>query len=186
VTREGLTSGIEDDRMTSSADGRDQTWWPAVGTLVFVLAVPGTVVGIVPFLLSRWELAPPLLGRPFVRWLGVLLMVGAAPIFLDFVIRFAREGRGTPAPIAPTRHLVVGGSFRYVRNPGYIAVVSLLVGQGLLFGSPALLLYATIVAVLFHLFVLVYEEPTLRRQFGAEYDAYCRAVPRWLPRRPPR
>ena len=170
--------------MTSSPERADPKWWPAIGTLVFVLTVPGTVVGIVPFLLSRWALAPPLLGWQLLRWLGVVLILCAAPIFLDFVIRFAREGRGTPAPIAPTRHLVVGGSFRYVRNPGYISVVSLLVGQGLLFGSPAILLYATVVAVLFHLFVRVYEEPTLRRQFGAEYEAYCRDVPRWIPRRP--
>jgi protein-S-isoprenylcysteine O-methyltransferase Ste14 len=172
--------------MAPSPGGTESTWGPAIGTLMFVLIVPGTVVGIVPFLLSRWVLAPPFFGWPWLRGLGIVLIVGAAPIFLDFVTRFAREGRGTPAPIAPTRHLVVGGSFRYVRNPGYIAVVSLLVGQGLLFGSAALVLYATIVALAFHLFVLGYEEPTLRRQFGAQYDDYCRAVPRWIPRLPPR
>jgi protein-S-isoprenylcysteine O-methyltransferase Ste14 len=161
-------------------------WWPAIGTLVFVLTVPGTVVGIVPFLLSRWVLAPPLLGSGVTRWLGVVLIVCAAPVFLDFVIRFAREGRGTPAPIAPTRYLVVGGSFQYVRNPGYIAVVSLLVGQGLLFGSVEILFYATIIALMFHAFVLAYEEPTLRGQFGVAYDVYCREVPRWIPRLRPR
>jgi protein-S-isoprenylcysteine O-methyltransferase Ste14 len=104
------------------------------------------------------------------------------PVFFDFVLRFVREGRGTPAPVAPTVQLVVGGTFRYVRNPGYVAVVSLLVGQALLFGSGAVLLYALAVAVAFHAFVILYEEPTLRRQFGAEYEAYCRKVPRWLPR----
>jgi len=168
--------------MAPSPGGRDPTWGPAIGTLVFVLVVPGTVVGIVPFLLSRWVVALPFFGWELLRWLGVGLIAGAAPIFLDFVVRFAREGRGTPAPIAPTRHLVVHGSFRYVRNPGYIAVVSLLVGQGLLFGSAAIILYASLVALVFDLFVLAYEEPTLRRQFGKEYEDYCRAVPRWIPR----
>ena len=174
--------------MSRSTRNREPLWWPAIGTIVFVLAVPGTVVGYVPFLLSHWTIGPPLFGWPFMRWLGVGLGTGlilaAAPIFIDFVTRFALEGRGTPAPIAPTRHLVVGGGFRYVRNPGYIAVVSLLVGQGLLFGSAGIMLYAAIVALVFHLFVLMYEEPTLRRQFGAAYEAYCREVPRWVPRFP--
>ena len=91
------------------------------------------------------------------------------------------EGRGTPAPIAPTEHLVVGGPFRWVRNPGYLSVVALLVGQALLFASPAFSVYAAVVALGFHLFVVLYEEPTLRRQFGADYETYCRAVPRWVP-----
>jgi protein-S-isoprenylcysteine O-methyltransferase Ste14 len=140
----------------------------------------------VPFLFTHWVLAPPFFDWPWMRWLGVVLILGAAPVFLDFAMRFAREGRGTPAPIAPTRRLVVGGSFRYVRNPGYISVVSLLVGQGLLFGSNGVVLYATVVALGFHVFVVAYEEPTLRRQFGADYDAYCRDVRRWLPRLTPR
>ncbi len=169
--------------MTPSTRNDEPLWWPAIGTIVFVIVVPGTVVGYGPFLLSHWQMEPPFFGWPVMRWLGVLLVVCAAPIFVDFVMRFAGEGRGTPAPIAPTRHLVVGGCFRYVRNPGYISVVSLLVGQGLLFGSASIVLYAVIVAFVFHLFVRLYEEPTLRRQFGAEYAAYCRAVPRWIPRR---
>ena len=161
--------------------------WPTMGTVLFVLTVPGTVVVYVPYALCRWAFAAPLLGIAAGRWLGVALIIGALPIFFDFIVRFVHEGEGTPAPIAPTLHLVVGGTFRYVRNPGYIAVVSLLVGQALLFGSRAVLLYAVAVATAFHVFVLMYEEPTLRRQFGPEYEAYCRAVPRWLPRlRPPR
>ena len=156
--------------------------WPTIGTVLFVLTVPGTVVVLVPYALCRWTFQKPLFSIESGRWLGVVLIVCALPIFFDFVLRFVREGEGTPAPVAPTRHLVVGGTFRYVRNPGYIAVVSLLVGQALLFGSAAVLLYALIVAVTFHTFVVLYEEPTLRRQFGAAYEAYCRDVPRWLPR----
>ena len=86
------------------------------------------------------------------------------------------------APIAPTERLVVGGPFRWVRNPGYISVIALLLGQALVFGSSVLLAYAAVIALGFHLFVVFYEEPTLRRQFGAEYETYCRAVRRWIPR----
>lgn len=160
--------------------------WPTIGTVLFVVSVPGTVVVYVPYLLSRWTVGPPFFGVAITRWVGLALIVCGLPIFCDFVLRFVREGRGTPAPIAPTQHLVMGGSFRYVRNPGYVAVVSLLAGQALLLGSTVVLLYAFAVALAFHCFVVLYEEPTLRRQFGAEYEAYCRAVPRWLPRRPPR
>jgi protein-S-isoprenylcysteine O-methyltransferase Ste14 len=93
------------------------------------------------------------------------------------------EGRGTPAPVAPTERLVVGGSFRWVRNPGYIAVLGLVVGEGFL-AHTSVLVYAASLAVAFHLFVLLYEEPTRRGQFGTEYEQYCRRVPRWIPRRP--
>jgi protein-S-isoprenylcysteine O-methyltransferase Ste14 len=168
--------------MSTASNGEPRSlWWPAIGTIAFVLTVPGTVVVYVPLLLTRWQIAAPFFGASGVRWLGVVLIVCALPVFCDFVVRFVREGRGTPAPIAPTQHLVVHGTFRYVRNPGYVAVVSLLLGQALFFGSTAVLLYALGVALAFHTFVLLYEEPTLRRQFGAEYEAYCRAVPRWLP-----
>jgi protein-S-isoprenylcysteine O-methyltransferase Ste14 len=150
----------------------------ALGTIVFTLVVPGAVVGIVPYLLSGWRLAP----NAWLRALGVLLILAALPLFASFLLRFVREGLGTPAPIAPTRRLVVGGPFRWVRNPGYVAVVALVVGQGLLFASGSLLVYAALLALGFHLFVVGYEEPTLRRRFGAEYDEYCRRVPRWWPR----
>ncbi len=153
-----------------------------VGTIVFTICVPGTAVVLVPFLLSGWVVQPPLLGTTATRWVGLVLLVVAAPLFFDFVTRFVREGHGTPAPIAPTEHLVVGGPFQRTRNPGYVSVVAMILGQGLLLGSRPVLIYAAAIAVAFHLFVLLYEEPTLRRQFGAEYDDYCRRVPRWVPR----
>jgi protein-S-isoprenylcysteine O-methyltransferase Ste14 len=152
------------------------------GTIAFTLVVPGTAIVLIPYLLTGWQLRPPLLGIEATRTFGVALMVLAAPLFFRFLSGFVREGHGTPAPIAPTEHLVVGGPFRWIRNPGYVAVVSLVVGQALLFGSGAVLAYAAFLAVAFHLFVVFYEEPTLRRQFGAEYEAYCREVPRWIPR----
>jgi protein-S-isoprenylcysteine O-methyltransferase Ste14 len=99
--------------------------------------------------------------------------------------RFVLEGVGTPAPVAPTEHLVVGGLYRYVRNPMYIAVAVTIAGQALILGRPALLLYAVLFGAIVYSFVRFYEEPTLRRTFGPDYDAYRRAVPGWRPRRRP-
>jgi protein-S-isoprenylcysteine O-methyltransferase Ste14 len=152
------------------------------GTIAFTLAVPGTVIVLIPYVLTGWRPRPPLLAIDVTRWLGVALMMLATPLFFRFLWGFVREGEGTPAPLAPTARLVVGGPFQWVRNPGYVAVVSLVVGQALLLGSRTVLAYAALLAIAFHLFVVLYEEPTLRRQFGAEYEAYCNAVPRWLPR----
>ena len=153
-----------------------------LGTVVFTIVVPGSVVGLVPYLISRWELRPPLLGLGPTRWLGFAIFVIAIPPFADFLARFVREGHGTPAPIAPTRQLVVGGVYRYVRNPAYVAVIAMLVGQALFFGNLAVLEYAFVVAIGFHLFVILYEEPTLKRTFGSDYQVYCKEVPRWIPR----
>jgi protein-S-isoprenylcysteine O-methyltransferase Ste14 len=154
------------------------------GTIVFVALLPATVVVLVPYWLSGWRLGPPFLGTGATRSTGVLLIAGALPLFVSFLGRFVFEGRGTPAPIAPTERLVIGGPFRWTRNPGYVAVVAMLVGQGLLLASPAVLVYAALIALAFHAFVLLYEEPTLRRTYGADYDAYCRRVPRWIPHWP--
>ncbi len=153
-----------------------------VGTILFTALVPGSVVLLVPYLLSGWRFAPPILGLSVTRWLGAGLFLIAVPFFGDFLARFVREGRGTPAPIAPPERLVTGGVFRYVRNPGYVSAIAMLTGQGLFFGSVRILIYAVLVGVGFHLFVVDYEEPTLRARFGAEYEEYCRRVPRWIPR----
>jgi protein-S-isoprenylcysteine O-methyltransferase Ste14 len=117
-----------------------------------------------------------------VRALGVLLMLAGLAMLVSVFARFAREGAGTPSPAAPTERLIVGGAYRHVRNPMYLAVVSAIVGQALLLGQPVLLAYAALVAFLVVSFVRLYEEPVLRRQFGEEYEAYRRAVPGWVPR----
>lgn len=96
----------------------------AVGTIVFVLLVPGTALVLVPSLLTGWRLAPPLLGWSGTRWLGAALLVLALPMWVMFNLRFVVEGRGTPAPIVPPERLVVGGLFRWVRNPGYAAGIT--------------------------------------------------------------
>ena len=155
---------------------------PTLGTLVFLFIAPLTVGAYVPWLLSRWIVGPPLLGWAGLRWVGVVLVLLGLPVLLESFFRFAWVGRGTPAPPYPTERLVVSGFYRYVRNPMYIAVVSIVFGQGLLFGRADILIYAACVAPLFHAFVMLYEEPTLRGRYGAEYEDYCRAVRRWLPR----
>ena len=99
-------------------------------------------------------------------------------------MRFVRQGRGTPAPVAPPERLIANGLYRYVRNPMYIGVLAMIFGQALFLGSRGILLYGLGMALAFHLFVVLYEEPTLRWQFGAEYETYCQRVPRWLPRWP--
>jgi protein-S-isoprenylcysteine O-methyltransferase Ste14 len=151
----------------------------ALGSAVFFALAPGVVVGLVPWWLTRWEPRP--MPMP-VRVLGGLLLVVALPVLVSAFVRFVRDGLGTPAPVAPTERLVVTGAYRYVRNPMYMAVLSAIVGQGLLLGQPVLLGYAGVVAVLVASFVRLYEEPVLRRQFGEQYEAYRRAVPGWFPR----
>ena len=118
------------------------------------------------------------------RALGVLLLAGSIALVHAFA-RFVVEGAGTPAPVAPTERLVVGGLYRHVRNPMYVAVAAVIVGQALLLGRPVLLAYAAAFGVAVWAFVRWYEEPTLERRFGAEYEAYRRAVPGWRPRRRP-
>jgi protein-S-isoprenylcysteine O-methyltransferase Ste14 len=156
------------------------------GSAIFLTVAPGIVAGWIPWWISRWRLEPPLFGVGFFRPLGVrplgaiLIALGVIGL-LDSFARFALQGLGTPAPVFPTRHLVITGLYRYVRNPMYIAVVSAILGQGLLFGNLTLLTYGGLVWLLFHFFVLAYEEPTLRTSFGSEYEAYRAGVPRWIP-----
>ncbi len=152
------------------------------GSIVFFIVAPCVVAGYVPWLLCHWQMSPPWLAFPPFRWLGVLLVLTGVPVLLDSFARFALLGIGTPAPVAPTEHLVVSGLYRYVRNPMYVAVLLVIVGQGLLFGNARVLEYAALVWIAFFVFVVVYEEPTLRKSFGPEYTEFCANVPRWIPR----
>lgn len=153
-----------------------------VGSAVFLVIAPGFVAGLAPFWISGWRLEAPFFGMPIFRVAGgALLALGIAGL-LDSFVRFAVQGLGTPAPVFPTRHLVVTGLYRHVRNPMYVAVVSAILGQALILGNVTLLAYGGIVWLSFHLFVLLYEEPTLRASFGAEYEHFCSQVPRWIPR----
>jgi protein-S-isoprenylcysteine O-methyltransferase Ste14 len=157
----------------------------AAGTTLFLVLAPGIVAGVVPWLLTGWKVE-----EPFPYWLplrivGLVLLAAGVTAVLHSFARFVTEGIGTPAPVAPTENLVVGGLYRYVRNPMYLAVGATIVGQALLLGQPILLLYAAGFFLVVGAFVHWYEEPTLRRQFGKHYEAYRRAVPGWWPRRTP-
>ena len=145
--------------------------------LLFTVLVPGTVAVWAPLRLA---------GDRTPAWgPAALLLLGlGAGLYAWCVFNFARHGRGTPAPIDAPRRLVVGGPYRVIRNPMYVAVLSVIAGQVALFRAPALLAYGAAVAGCFALFVILYEEPHLRRTFGAEYEAYAARVGRWLPHRP--
>jgi protein-S-isoprenylcysteine O-methyltransferase Ste14 len=154
----------------------------AIGTTMFFLLAPGFVAGVLPWSLTHWRVATPLPGWAAARVGGaVLLLAGVLELIRAFA-RFVAEGRGTPAPIAPPERLVVGGLYRHVRNPMYLAVAATIVGQALLLGQVGLLLYAALFGLVVDTFVRAYEEPALARRFGADYEAYHRAVPRWRPR----
>jgi protein-S-isoprenylcysteine O-methyltransferase Ste14 len=157
--------------------------WPAVaGSLFFLVVVPGTVAGAVPFWLSRWHVHPPFLGLAMLRAVGGALVLAGLASLVESVLRFGFVGLGTPAPIAPPTRLVVSGQYRHVRNPMYVAVVGIVLGQALLLGSSVLLRYAAVLSSLFFAFVLLYEEPALRARFGSSYDEYRQHVRRWWPR----
>ena len=156
----------------------------ALGSLLFLAVAPGVVAGLVPWWLTGWDSPDPV--PPLVVAAGAVLVAAGGAVLLHAFARFVAEGLGTPAPVAPTERLVVGGLYRYVRNPMYLAVAATIVGQALILGRPGLLLYALAFGAAVAAFVRFYEEPTLARRFDADYDAYRRAVPAWWPRRPDR
>ena len=159
----------------------------AAGSLVHFLLQPGVVAGLIPWWLTGWRVrhpAPSWAWAPL-RVAGLALLAAGAVVLIRAFVRFVVEGLGTPAPIAPTRQLVVGGPYRHVRNPMYLAVTAVIVGQALALGQLGLLLYAAAVGGAMAGFAHGYEEPALHRQFGAQYEAYRRAVPAWRPRRHP-
>jgi protein-S-isoprenylcysteine O-methyltransferase Ste14 len=158
---------------------------PLLGSLLFFVVAPGTVAGWIPFRLSGWRMRPSVLTVPGLRAVGAVLIVAGVASLVDSFLRFALVGRGTPAPVAPTKRLVVSGQYRCVRNPMYVAVVAIICGQGLLLGSTHLLLYGAAVWLVTHTFVLLYEEPKLESLFGDSYEAYRRNVRRWWPRTRP-
>lgn len=155
----------------------------ALGSALFFLVGPVLEAGVGPFVLTGFSTGSGLPSALRVPG-GALVAAGLAVIVWSFV-RFVREGRGTPAPVAPPDRLVVGGAYRWVRNPMYVATAAVIVGEGLLLRRPILLAAAAVYVVALALLVRVHEEPLLRRRFGASYDEYRRTVPGWFPR-PPR
>lgn len=153
-----------------------------IGSALFFVVVPCVLAGLIPWWMTRWEFRSPFLGVELTRVIGIVLILAGGPGLVDSFARFALQGLGTPAPIAPTRHLVVTGLYRYVRNPMYVAVVAVILGQAILFGDLRLAIYGALFWLVCHLFVAAYEEPTLKRTFGAEYETFRANVPRWIPR----
>jgi protein-S-isoprenylcysteine O-methyltransferase Ste14 len=152
-------------------------------TLLFTVLVPGTVVGLVPHWIRSATGAAP--AGPLLQALALLLAAAGLAIYLWCALDFARAA-GTPAPIDPPKELVARGLYRYSRNPMYVGVLSLIAAQALFFASAGTLLYVAVLFFAFHSFVVVYEEPTLERSFGAAYQRYRASVPRWIPKRPGR
>jgi protein-S-isoprenylcysteine O-methyltransferase Ste14 len=153
-----------------------------LGSALFLVLAPGTIAGLIPWLIVRW---PAPIANPALATLAGLILALGVMLLVDCFTRFAVQGRGTPAPVAPPQRLIVTGAYRRVRNPMYVAVVSLILGQAALFGSLPVLVYGLVMWAGFHAFVLGYEEPTLRRQFPQDYAAFTAAVPRWIPRLTP-
>jgi len=155
-------------------------WRAVLKTLVFTLVVPGTVTYVVP----RWLLGSRSLLDlpPGARPIGLMVLLAGTAIYFWCAWDFAAAGRGTPAPTDPPKELVARGLYRYVRNPMYVGISAILLGEALFWRSRALLKYTVAVFGLFFLFIVVYEEPTLQQKFGETYERYRRDVPRWIPR----
>ena len=153
----------------------------ALGSVVFFVAAPGTMAGLVPWLITGWH-------DPAQAWAvavgGALVLAGTAVVVAAFV-QFVVEGRGTPAPVAPTSELVVGGLYRWVRNPMYVGVATAIAGQAVVFGSVGVAAWLVLFVVAVTAFVLVYEEPTLHATYGSSYETYTAHVHRWVPRTRP-
>ena len=153
----------------------------AWGSVLFFMVAPAVVAVVVPWSITRYT---GLVETP-VAVLGLAVVALGLAVLLACFVQFVREGRGTPAPIAPTEKLVVGGLYRWVRNPMYLAVGAMILGQAVMFASIGVLIWFAVFAVAVVSFVAVYEQPTLRSSYGPAYDAYCRAVPAWWPRLTP-
>jgi protein-S-isoprenylcysteine O-methyltransferase Ste14 len=156
-----------------------------LGSAVFFLVAPCTLAGLVPWWITDWQLRPPFLNLALTRGIGVIMILAGVPGLVDAFARFALQGLGTPAPIAPPRNLVVTGLYRYVRNPIYVALVAIILGQAMLMGDWRLVVYGALLWLFFHVWVVAIEEPTLEQTFGEKYEAFRAAVPRWIPRMTP-
>src|SRR5712692_7636694 len=155
----------------------------ALKTLIFSILVPGTVAGVIPWLLLQGPGGAVLL-LPSIWMVGFLPLLMGVGLYLWCAGAFTFIGKGTPAPIDAPKVLVIQGPYDWVRNPMYIAVLSVVIGEAMLFRSFLLVGYTLLVGLVVHMFVVFVEEPSLRRQFGGSYETYLRTVPRWLPRSP--
>lgn len=153
----------------------------ALKTILWSVFVPGTLTTLVPYLLLASEIELLALELSVFRFAGLIPIALGAALYLWCAWDFTFKGKGTPAPFDPPKEIVVRGLYRYVRNPMYVAASLVLIGEAILFESVVILIYAAIVFTVFHVWVVIYEEPTLRRTFGESYEKYCLKVSRWIP-----
>jgi protein-S-isoprenylcysteine O-methyltransferase Ste14 len=149
--------------------------------LFFTILQPGLVAGLIPYwILGRKAMSVPIQPQKFHQYLGVMIFIVGLGIMLSCIVNFAIKGRGTLSPADPTKHLVVAGLYKYSRNPMYLGVIMMLIGEAVFFQSSALWIYLVVVFIGFHLFILMHEEPRLKKDFEAEYKEYCKKVRRWI------
>jgi protein-S-isoprenylcysteine O-methyltransferase Ste14 len=171
---------VADDAMLNAP--RPASVWLAGRSIAWAALLPGVVAGYVPWRYfgladQRSSALDP------VRLLGAACAAGGVALLVACIWQFAHSGRGTLAPLDPPRRLVLRGPYRHVRNPMYLGVTAILLGETLWARSPALLAYGGVWFAAVNVFVFAYEEPTLRRRFGASYDRYSQSVGRWIPGR---
>src|SRR5262245_53565429 len=156
---------------------------PWVAALLFTLLVP-TPMGVgIPYLITRWQMQPPLTGFEAGRWLGILMIVVGAASLLSAIYWFAREG---VKPYPPIERVITTGPYAWTRNPMYGGVVFVMIGQGLLFGSLGEVIYGVCWLIAFYVFELYIDDPFITKRMGKAYEDYCAEVPGWIPRRPRR
>ena len=160
-------------------------FWAALGSLVFFVIAPGTIAVLIPWSITHWQMRPSFFGLEALRLAGAALAFLGLILLVESFARFVWKGFGTPAPIAPPIKLVVTGFYRRVRNPIYVGLVAIVIGEALILGDERMLVYAAILWLFFHVWVLVIEEPTLVGSFGDEFATFKANVPRWLPRLTP-
>ena len=160
-------------------------FWAALGSLLFFAIAPGTLLGLIPWSITGWRLRPAFWGIDAFRLGGAALLLLGLVLLAESFARIVWKGFGTPAPIAPPTRLVMTGFYRRVRNPIYVGLVTFVLGEALVLGDDSLFVYAAILWLFFHLWVLAIEEPELARVFGDEFATFKANVPRWLPRLTP-
>jgi protein-S-isoprenylcysteine O-methyltransferase Ste14 len=177
-----MTSGETLDEHGVRQDGRVTRTSAAIGTVTFLALASAVEAGLGPWLLTRWQTGDAWRDVAPLRIAGGVLLVGGLAVLLHTFWRFVADGVGTPSPLRPPERLVVGGVYRWVRNPMYAATATVIAGQGLLLSQPILLAGAALYVAAFVFFTRRHEEPLLAARFGDEYEAYRRAVPGWWPR----
>jgi protein-S-isoprenylcysteine O-methyltransferase Ste14 len=157
----------------------------ALGSAIFFVVAPCTIAGLIPWWITRWRLLAAIGGWEWTRAGGAVLVIGGVAGLVGSFARFALQGLGTPAPVAPPANLVITGLYRWVRNPMYVCIVAIVLGQAIVFADLRLVVYGALVWAAVHAFVVGYEEPVLSEKFGAAYAEYRAHVPRWIPRLTP-